>query len=176
MHITKNGPTPLNIMPHCVALQGCTTMIAGFIIQCHSHWVLARLAGAASKQQQQQQRAPATFEDSIGDSSKHTAPSQQLSDPSSTSTTGVRSRPAAAAATLASQKINAGTDTYSAAGSKVAAAAEGYKVPEGGMFDLVSCPHYLGEITIYLGLALVTAPSVRPSLMLLWVVSCDGGG
>ncbi len=39
------------------------------------------------------------------------------------------------------------------------------------MFAYVSCPHYLAEIVIYLGLALVTGGSVNTLLMLAWVVS-----
>ncbi len=50
-------------------------------------------------------------------------------------------------------------------------ATEGYVVPQGGLFGLVSCPHYLGEVVIYLGLAVLCWPEVKPCLMLLWVVS-----
>jgi len=43
----------------------------------------------------------------------------------------------------------------------------------GGGFELVSCPHYLGEVVIYCGLALVAEGGRRVTawLMLLWVVS-----
>ncbi len=46
-----------------------------------------------------------------------------------------------------------------------------YVIPRGGLFELVSCPHYLGEVVIYAGLALLCWPSTKPLLMLLWVVS-----
>ena len=39
------------------------------------------------------------------------------------------------------------------------------------MFEWVSCPHYLAEIIIYCGLALVTAGSINTVLMVVWVVS-----
>ena len=44
--------------------------------------------------------------------------------------------------------------------------ANGYALPEGGAFTLVSCPHYLGEIVIYCGLALVA----EGSNMCIWIV------
>ncbi|MBN2549425.1 MAG: hypothetical protein JXB15_09725 [Anaerolineales bacterium] len=31
-----------------------------------------------------------------------------------------------------------------------------YRIPQGGLFALVSCPHYLGELTAWLGLALMS--------------------
>ena len=41
----------------------------------------------------------------------------------------------------------------------------------GGLFELVSCPHYLAEIIIYLGLLGVIGPySWRPWLILTWLV------
>lgn len=44
------------------------------------------------------------------------------------------------------------------------------------MFEYVSCPHYLAEVVIYCGLALLaggTQPAVW--LILLWVVSAGQG-
>ncbi|GAB4822043.1 hypothetical protein N2152v2_009089 [Parachlorella kessleri] len=47
-----------------------------------------------------------------------------------------------------------------------------YKVPYGGGFDLVSCPHYLGEIVIYAGLLLAEGGNrLLMWLMLGWVLS-----
>jgi 3-oxo-5-alpha-steroid 4-dehydrogenase len=46
-----------------------------------------------------------------------------------------------------------------------------YRIPRGGGFDYVSCPHYLGEIVIYLGLAVLAGGLVLgPWLALAWVV------
>lgn len=42
----------------------------------------------------------------------------------------------------------------------------------GGPFELVSCPHYLGEIVIYAGLAILAATETPLVLLIfLWVVS-----
>lgn len=51
-----------------------------------------------------------------------------------------------------------------------------YFIPRGGAFELVSCPHYLAEIAIYCGLAMIAGPS-RPLVLLIvvWVVRRDGG-
>ncbi|KAJ9528439.1 hypothetical protein QJQ45_020281 [Haematococcus lacustris] len=46
----------------------------------------------------------------------------------------------------------------------------GYTIPAGGLFTWVSCPHYLGEVVIYLGQALLLWPSVNPVLACIWVV------
>jgi steroid 5-alpha reductase family enzyme len=40
----------------------------------------------------------------------------------------------------------------------------------GGLFELVSCPHYFAEIVIYLGLLLLTQGSLVAWLMNVWVV------
>ncbi|KAI8472928.1 MAG: 3-oxo-5-alpha-steroid 4-dehydrogenase-domain-containing protein [Monoraphidium minutum] len=44
-----------------------------------------------------------------------------------------------------------------------------YRIPRGLLFEWVSCPHYLAEIIIYCGLALVTGLSTNALLMLVWV-------
>ncbi|KAI7841967.1 hypothetical protein COHA_004494 [Chlorella ohadii] len=57
-------------------------------------------------------------------------------------------------------------------GGKAKGRGPTYKIPRGGAFELVSCPHYLGEVVIYAGLALALAGQrVTAWLMLLWVVS-----
>lgn len=48
-----------------------------------------------------------------------------------------------------------------------------YSVPTGGGFDWVSSPHYLGEIFIYVGLAIVCRGQAMTLLVLAWVV-CPG--
>lgn len=51
-------------------------------------------------------------------------------------------------------------------------AAPRYRIPRGGAFRLVSCPHYAAEILIYLGLAAVVGPqNAAPWWMVAWVVS-----
>ena len=48
---------------------------------------------------------------------------------------------------------------------------DGYALPEGGAFSLVSCPHYLGEIVLYAGLALILCGSnISIMVVLAWVV------
>lgn len=43
---------------------------------------------------------------------------------------------------------------------------------QGGLFDLVSCPHYLSECLVYLSFVLVFGPShVAALLALAWVLS-----
>jgi hypothetical protein len=57
-----------------------------------------------------------------------------------------------------------------------AAVAGGYRLPRGGAFELVSCPHYLAEIVIYAGLALVAGRGrLLPWLVLAWVVRARWG-
>jgi hypothetical protein len=43
--------------------------------------------------------------------------------------------------------------------------------PAGGLFEWVSCPHYLAEIIIYFGLWTASQGQIMPLLMLVWVVS-----
>ena len=43
-----------------------------------------------------------------------------------------------------------------------------YGLPRGGLFRFVCCPHYLAEIVLYSGLALLLGPSPRAWLM--WLV------
>ena len=52
-----------------------------------------------------------------------------------------------------------------------------YARAAGGLFELVSCPHYFAEIVIYGGLALLVGDS-RPLVLLIlgWVVRWDGRG
>lgn len=46
----------------------------------------------------------------------------------------------------------------------------------GPLFEWVSCPHYLAEIIIYMGLTLAANGSANTLLMLLWVVSARADG
>lgn len=45
----------------------------------------------------------------------------------------------------------------------------GYSIPSGGLFEWVSCPHYLAEIIIYFGLWTASQGQIMPLLMLVWV-------
>jgi 3-oxo-5-alpha-steroid 4-dehydrogenase 3 len=50
---------------------------------------------------------------------------------------------------------------------------DAYVIPRGGLFSLVSCPHYFGEVVIYLGLAtmgMTVAEGVYPWYPFVWVV------
>jgi len=56
--------------------------------------------------------------------------------------------------------------------NKSSSAPPKYRIPRGGAFELVSCPHYFAEIVIYVGLALIlTGVNTKPWLMAIWVVS-----
>ncbi|CAD7705418.1 unnamed protein product [Ostreobium quekettii] len=46
-----------------------------------------------------------------------------------------------------------------------------YKLPKGGLFEYVSCPHYFAEIIIYSGLLVTQAAKPALHLVMLWVVS-----
>jgi len=46
-----------------------------------------------------------------------------------------------------------------------------YKLPKGGLFEYVSCPHYFAEIIIYSGLLVTQAAKPAFHLIMLWVVS-----
>lgn len=49
--------------------------------------------------------------------------------------------------------------------------ASPYKIPRGGAFELVSCPHYLAEIIVYIGLSCYQiGHNTRPWLIVIWVV------
>ena len=91
-----------------IRMQGVLVFLAGNALQCHSHWVLARLR-----------------------------------------------------ASIAGKRMDLLQTT-----------ADGYAVPQGGAFMLVSCPHYLGEIVIYLGLTLILGRNnLCIWVVLAWVVS-----
>lgn len=64
------------------------------------------------------------------------------------------------------QPRNPASKPSAPASADVAAEQSGYVVPRGGAFELVSCPHYLAEIVIYAGLALVAGRGQ----LLLWLV------
>ena len=69
------------------------------------------------------------------------------------------------------QPRNSGSKPSASAEADAAAEQSGYVVPRGGAFELVSCPHYLAEIVIYAGLALVAGRrQLLPWLVLAWVV------
>ncbi len=73
-----------------------------------------------------------------------------------------------ALAQLSRQRSNAKSHSKA---HEVAPTARGYKLPQGALFEHVSCPHYLAEIMVYIGLALMTQGRLTVLLMLAWVVS-----
>ena len=47
-----------------------------------------------------------------------------------------------------------------------------YVLPSGGMFELVSCPHMLAEVLIYVSLCIIMQfSSMRWLLVTTWVIS-----
>jgi 3-oxo-5-alpha-steroid 4-dehydrogenase 3 len=74
-----------------------------------------------------------------------------------------------------------GREPARARGGRAAASTSStaaYRIPRGGAFELVSCPHYLGEILLYLGLALAASGTdggagagAGPALAAAWVAA-----
>ena len=53
---------------------------------------------------------------------------------------------------------------------RLRAAGPGYRIPEGGLFRWISCPHYLGEIVLWIGWAVATW--CLPALLFaLWTIA-----
>lgn len=48
---------------------------------------------------------------------------------------------------------------------------EKYLMPEGGLFEVVSCPHMLAEVVIYAGLLIILGPLTDWLWVALWVLS-----
>ena len=46
-----------------------------------------------------------------------------------------------------------------------------YALPLGGWFEQVACPHYLAEILLYIGLAILLGDVVRGSVIVAWVTT-----
>eukprot|EP00877_Chromochloris_zofingiensis_P002251 jgi/Chrzof1/12026/Cz06g18170.t1 len=46
-----------------------------------------------------------------------------------------------------------------------------YKIPQGWLFNYVSCPHYMAEILLYLGLVLLTSGRLNSILIFIWVAA-----
>ena len=57
--------------------------------------------------------------------------------------------------------------------ARAAASNTPYLLPTAGVLTLCACPHYLGEIVVYVGLALIAAPTCTapPTLALVWVTA-----
>lgn len=45
-----------------------------------------------------------------------------------------------------------------------------YKLPRGGLFEWVSCPHYLGEVVVYGGFVMMHGGRTLTVVVFLWVV------
>eukprot|EP00977_Amphora_coffeiformis_P000245 scaffold75_cov165-Amphora_coffeaeformis.AAC.21 len=54
--------------------------------------------------------------------------------------------------------------------NKVSSSSSAYRLPEGGWFHWVACPHYLAEILFYVGLAGLLHDSARGIVIVTWVV------
>ncbi|GLC41113.1 hypothetical protein PLESTB_001792900 [Pleodorina starrii] len=87
---------------------------------------------------------------------------------------GKRAQEARVAAGLFPGQPAAGGAAPGAAGTPPAqpapAVTDLYVIPRGGAFELVSCPHYLAEILLYVALVIVTRGSVGALLIAAWVL------
>lgn len=145
-----------------VPVQGVAVFIAGNLLQLWSHALLARLPRKAAAADAGTS-ADATVE--RGDANGTAAAGPGLhSEPPAT----LRHRPAAAAATAVEGSSGATAGTATAAQGRQQGP---YVIPRGGPFELVSCPHYLAEIVVYVGVALMTLGAPAALLILAWVVS-----
>lgn len=130
------------VLAHVAPLQlaGAALFLAGNVLQWHSHWLLARLAGGGRA------RAPGGYKIPRG------------------AWRGGR------------QGRRGELRLHSLAGLPLCRPSGAHVSPRpghpstGGAFELVSCPHYLGEVVIYAGLVGASGGRLpAPWLMLLWV-------
>jgi 3-oxo-5-alpha-steroid 4-dehydrogenase len=131
-----------------VCVQGAAVLTLGQLIQHTSHRILAGLC-------------PRTSADTAlqATSSGSSAPARTL-----------RQRGTSAGAATAAPVSAAGASKARGKRAADEATDNCYVMPRGGVFEWVSCPHYLGEIVIYAGLAVAARCSGLSVAILAWVV------
>ncbi|EFJ52371.1 hypothetical protein VOLCADRAFT_103030 [Volvox carteri f. nagariensis] len=143
--------TPHPGLPRLIA--GVALFLFASGLQYWSHAVLGRLSREGGKRVQEAQMADTLFPPRAGNSTGAGPADQRTGTAGGAGAAGVEQVDQNPDGSLAAPKL---TDVYS--------------IPRGGPFELVSCPHYLGEILIYVALALVTRGSVGTLLIAAWVL------
>ena len=190
--------------PTLPSVQGIFVFLAGNVLQCWSHMVLARLGRNAARPIRSERKGADVFPiraeereptNSCHIRARNGSPGGDISEEGIAGR--VRRRHHQTAAAVAGSTVGSGNSTEAAA-EEVAGSVAGepeaklradgggrgkgddesgtvYRIPRGGMFELISCPHYLGEVVVYCGIILLTGGRLLNTwLMLAWVVSGCG--
>ena len=144
-----------------VQLAGAAVFLAGNALQWHSHWLMARLAGRG--------RTPG-YKIPKGELASCLSTRLCLAGSTPCQYTHTQLHDGGVARGLPPGSAWAAHCTHHCKACKTMRTLMAARA--GGAFELVSCPHYLGEVVIYAGLVLVEAGRRTTAwLMLLWVVS-----